>query len=174
MKRKNIESYIIEGAGYFLNSNTDFLLFLTKIERSELNGIDYNELRATLNRVIENMEKAKSLYTSLVQTAANTPSKQSFIEGLKIFDYVGYQNQSALNSIIFQDTVSFLKNGDITGLFAKILGRTAEILDRLYIAKKDIDAEIFPSISNIWRLNQCYNETVLFGQYAAEIFARIN
>jgi hypothetical protein len=139
-----------------------------------LSGVDYNELRAILNGAIENMEKAKSIYTSLVQTATNTPYRQSFIEGLKVFDYEGYQKQYGLNDIIFQETAAYLKKGDVTGIFAGILGRTVAILDSLNTVKKDIDAGIFPVISNLWRLNQYYGETVLFGQYAAEIFVKIN
>ncbi|HLP45971.1 MAG TPA: hypothetical protein VK469_08495 [Candidatus Kapabacteria bacterium] len=170
----SIGIYIGEGAGCFLASNSDFLLFLNRIETSELNGVDYNELRAILNRVIENMEKSKSFYTTLVQIATNTPYRQSFIDGVKTFDYAGYQKQYGLNGIIFQEIALYLKNGNVTGIFSRILARTGTILDKLYSVKKEIDAETFPVIPNLWRLNQYYSETILFGQYSAEVFAKIN
>ncbi|HLP45970.1 MAG TPA: hypothetical protein VK469_08490 [Candidatus Kapabacteria bacterium] len=173
-KKQNIESYIIEGAGYFLISNTDFLLFLNKIEMSELNGVDYNQIRTILDRAIENMEKANLIYTSLVLITTNTPYKQNFIERLNVFDYAGYQKQYGLNGIIFQEVALYLKNGDVTSIFTRILGRTGAILNSLYAVKKEIDANTFPGISNLWRLNQYYSETILFGQYSAEVFAKIN
>lgn len=172
-KNQNIESYIIDGAGYFLGSNADFFLFLNKIEMSDLNGVDYNELRTILNRAIENMEKAKSIYTSLVQTASNTTYRQSFIDGLKAFDYTGYQKKCNLNGVMFKEVKAYLYKGNVTGVFARIHGRTGKILDSLYAVKKYIDADTFPVIPNLWRINQTYGETLLFGQYAAEVFSNI-
>ena len=78
-----IRKYIIEGAGYFLKSHSDFLLFLNKIELSELNGIDYIELQNIIKRVIENLENAKAAYENLISIAKETPYNESVIEKLK-------------------------------------------------------------------------------------------
>ncbi len=173
VKDISIKLYIIEGAGYFLNSYSDMHLFLNKVEMSELNGVDYKELRDILYRVIENMEKAKEAYYNLKQKADNTPYNQAFINQLLSFDYVVFQNENGLNITIFKDVESFLSKGDVRGLFDRLLSNSDEILNKLYTVKESVDAERFPETSTIWRLNQDYSETILFGQYGSEVFFEI-
>jgi hypothetical protein len=36
-----------------------------------------------------------------------------------------------------------------------------------------VDAYKFPDLNSIWRLNQLFSETLLFGQYAAEVFQAV-
>ncbi len=170
VKDISIKLYIIEGAGYFLNSYSDMHLFLNKVEMSELNGIDYKELRDILFRAIENMEKAKEAYYNLKQKADNTPYNQSVIDNLLSFDYKGFQKERGLNKKIFKDVESYLSKGDVRGFFTILLSNTEQILNKLYTIKESVDAEKFPEISTLWRINQDYSGTMLFGQYAAEIF----
>jgi len=165
--------YITEGAGYFLNSYSDMLLFLNKVEMSELNGIDYKELRTIIYKSIENMEKAKDAYYSLKQLAEGTPYNQSVINLLLTFDYDGFQNERGLNSDIFKDVEEFLGKGDVRGLFCQLLSDTDEILFKLYSIKVMVDADVFPELSKLWRVNHAYSETMLFGQFAAEVFYEV-
>ncbi len=168
-----IRTYIIEGAGYFLASNSDFLLFLNKTETAELNGINYDEFVTILDRAIEKMEKANAVYTSLTETAAVTPYNQWFTDRLKMFDYDGFGKEQGWNTAISDEVKSYLSRGDITGFFAALLHDTGAILDILYVVKKEIGAGAFPTISHLWRANREYYQTVMFGQIAAEIFHKI-
>ncbi|MCP5052613.1 MAG: hypothetical protein GY940_35925, partial [bacterium] len=54
----DLESYIIEGAGYFLESYSDTLLFMKKVELSGRDGLDHGELSAMLGSALTNMEQA--------------------------------------------------------------------------------------------------------------------
>lgn len=161
---------IIVGGSHFLNSHSYTLLLLSKIEMSDLNGVNYNDLQATLNNAIKHMEGAKEAYTTLFQIAEVTPYNQNVINRLISFDYIGFQEKRGLNSIIFKDVEEYLSNGDVTGLLGEVLSSTGTILEMLYQVKNTIDTDQLPENSTLWRINQKYFEVLLFGQYAAEMF----
>ena len=165
-----IRQYVIEAAGYFLKSQSDFLLFLNKIEMEEINGIDYAELQQVISNAVVHLENAKAKYNDLTQLADNTPYDQPTITELVNFNYSSFQGSKGLNSVIFNEVETYLRCGDIRGLYYQILADTQSILDQLTVIKSDVDAEVIPENSVLWQVNQSYSETLLFGQYAAEIF----
>ena len=165
-----IRTGIIVGAGYFLDSYSDIILLLNKIEMADLNGVDYNDLRGTLYSAIEKMEGAMEAYTFLIQSAEITPYNQEKINRLVSFDYTGFQETKAINSTICKDVDLYLKAGDVTGFFGKMLSDMKTILGMLYQVKVTIDNDQFPENSPLWKLNRKYSETLQDGQYAAEIF----
>jgi hypothetical protein len=168
-----IRKYIIEGAGYFLKSNSNIQLFLNKIELSELNGMDYSELQNIINSAIENMENAKETYINLISIAKVTPYNPFIIEKLQLFDYPGFQKENKLNSEIFKQVETFLSIGDVTGLYIKFKLDIDSILVPLYNIKASVYNETFPEISSLWLINQKYSELVLFGQYGSQVFFEI-
>jgi hypothetical protein len=168
-----IESIIIVGAGYFLRSQSDFLLFLNKIELSQLEGVNYTEMQNLLNIAIDNMEKARQEYVRLVEFAYATPYRQEVIQKLKTFDYEGLLAEKGLNPVIFKDAENYLKVGDLRGLHSRALLDTKNILAVLYQLKPVIDSGQFPVLEDLWRLNQAYAEAHLLGQYTSEVFARV-
>jgi len=172
-RKFSMKSYIIEGAGYFLKSYSDYLLFLNRIEMSELNGIDYNELRIILKKAIENMQNAKNAYYNLKRTAKATPYNQDLINLLLSFDYDNFQKAKGLNRDTFKYIKIYLKKGDVRGIFCRLQKNSGKILDKLYLIKDSIDIDSFPDISILWRVNKKYSHTILFGQYAAEVFQSI-
>lgn len=165
-----IEGYVMEGAGYFLKSQSDAFLLLNKIELSDLNGVNYTELKQLVSSTVSAMENAKAKYAALIQTADTTPYRLSIIDRLPTFDYYSFQQSRGLNSVIFNETATYLAAGDVRGLYRKLLSDTQGILDKLNFIKSCVDAGTLPATSYLWRLNQTYAETFLFGQYTAEIF----
>ena len=169
----SIGDYIVESAGYYLKSHSDFLLFLERIEMSEINGMDYTEIRTIIYSAIENMEKAKESCLNLKKTAETTPYNQYVINILLSFDYGSFQEERGLNSDIFKDVENFLKRGDVRGIYGLLLENTCEILYKLYSIKDSVDEDIFPDISMLWRVNQDYMENLFLGQYTSEVFESI-
>lgn len=165
-----IGQYVIEAAGDFLNSQSNFLLFLNKIEMEEINGVNYAELQQVINNTVVHMENAMAKYNDLTQLADNTPYGQPTITQLMNFNYTSFQESNGLNSVIFNKVEAYLISGDVRGLYHQILGDTQSILDQLNVIKSAVDAEVIPNNSELWQLNQSYSETLLFGQYTAEIF----
>lgn len=168
-----INSYIVLGAGYFLNSQSSALLFLNKIEMSDLVGLDYNDLRAALYDAIGQMELAVVTYTDLKQTADITPYRASMIAGLKTFDYETFQKANGLNAAAFQVVENYLKEGDVTGLFGEVLTGTENILAQLYALKDTVEQDQIPSDQALWSLAQAYSQLHMTGQHAARVFYEV-
>ncbi len=169
----SINTCIIDGAGYFLNSQAAVLLFLNKIEMSEVAGLNYNDLRETLYQAIENMELAKGAYTDLTGIAAVTPYKIAVIKRLKIFDYEGYRTRNGLNGVTFKKVEQYLGKGDVTNFFNEMLTGMENILDMLYALKETVDKDRFPLNQSLWKLAQAYSEFHMAGQYAAQVFYEV-
>jgi hypothetical protein len=169
----SLRQYVIMGAGYFLESYSDALLFLNKIEMAELNGMDYDELRMMINNAVVNMENARNAYLVLKQLADNTPYNQNVIGELEKFDYVGFSEENGLNGTIFKDVEYYLSKGDIRGVYAQFLANTDNILETLYVVRKAVDHTSFPRTADLQRMNQSYSQSLLFGQYVAEVFQEV-
>jgi hypothetical protein len=161
---------LIKGGGYFLKSHSDLLLFLNKIELSELKGMDYFELKNIINSAIENMEYANETYINLISIAKITPYNPYVIEKLQLFDYPGFKEENKLNSEIFIQVEAYLSKGDITGSYIHLNSYMDSILDKLDKIKLNIYSNTFPEITELWSINQKYAETMLFGQYLAQVF----
>ncbi len=169
----SMHTYIVEGAGYFLDSHSNLQAFLSRVEMSEINGIDYNELREILYKTIEDMEKAREAYYNLKIKADNTPYEENVIEQLGAFDYDGFQEANGLIPFIFEKVKGYLSKGDVRGVYANGLSNTETILEKLYTVKESVDADQFPDIKDLWRISQFYSENQGFGQYTSEIFRTI-
>ncbi len=161
---------IIEGAGFFLKSQANLLAFLQKVEMSELNGVDYDAFRQTLDITIDRMESAAATYDELIAAAKETPYNWYVIAQLRWFPYNWYQRRHGLHGFAFSRVKEFLRAGDVTGAYIKMRSDMESILVRLYAVKEDLDAGNFPDIPQLWRINQAYAETMLFGMYMAEVF----
>lgn len=169
----NIKTLVIMGAGHFLKSHSDFQLFLNKIELSELTGANYDEWQDILNRAISGMESARATYLGLKNLAANTPYNPEVIEKLKGFDYPGFMEKNNLNPQVFKQVETLLSQGNVTGVYEKIFLDTGDILEALYRVKQEIDQNLFPTIHNLWNLNQLYSDSLFLGQYTAVVFKEI-
>lgn len=165
-----INTYIIEGAGYYLNAHSDFLVLLNRVELSEIIGIDYSECKNLVNSALNNIKNAKETYYLLIEVAEVTPYNQLVISKLKSFDYNFYLNEHALNSVIFKDVEDYLKNGDIRGVHKRIYSDVIEIEKLLISIKDEISLDKMPELSNLWKLNENFSETLIYGEYVARVF----
>ncbi|MCP5104455.1 MAG: hypothetical protein GY950_13800 [bacterium] len=164
---------IVEGASYFLKSRTHMLMLLNGVELSELNGTDYTQWQAEVNAAAAYMEQAGAVYDTLIAVAGETPYNGAVIDKLKKFPYKKFRDDRGLNPSIFAGIENLLSRGDVTGVYILLKSDMDEILERLYVLKAGIDAGVFPSTAQLWRLNQDYAESLLAGQYAAEVFANL-
>jgi len=168
-----MSTIIIEGAGYILKGHSDYLLFLNRIEISELQGTDYSELRSILEKTIANLEQASGTYRELYRRASSTPYNPVVIEKLKAFDYYGFQREMGLTPSVFSEVRGYLSTGNVDGIYYRISTRVDSILKRIYIIKGMVENGRFPDMSNVWRAGQDFSENFLFGQYVAEVFNKI-
>jgi hypothetical protein len=164
---------LVTGAGYFIQSNSDYQLFLKTIEMSDIYGMNSEDMADSIDNAIKHMEMANETYYQILQVSNLLEYNPTVQEKLKNFDYDNYQFINRLNPAIFKQVERLLKPGDVRGCYRRFYNATNEILERLRSIKTSADTLTIPRIPDCWRLNQLYLEMGLFGQYAAEVFMNI-
>jgi hypothetical protein len=167
-------SYLVaQGGSYFLQSAGHFHRFLGLVESSEIQGVDFKAFQAELDAAASTMEKTVETYEQLKLKSFYVSYNYLVISRLTDFDYSGFQRKTDLIPCIFNKVRKYLAYGDVRGMYGEFQHQTSELLKALAQLKKEVDADVFPSPSSLWRLNQKYAEFKLFGQYAAEVFYSI-
>lgn len=169
----NANTYIIESTGNFLTAHSTYQAFLNRVEIAEFNGCNYNELRSILYNAIEKMEKAKAAYSNFKNVADKMPKNPDMIDKLIKFDYDHFRINHGLLEPIFVSVKALLSKGDINGLDTLALSNMDSIIIKLYEVKISVEKDQLPDISLLWRLNQDFATTHLFGQYVSEILKNI-
>lgn len=168
-----IETYVIKGAGFYLNAYSDILVLLNRVEESDLIGMDYNEGRQISERALGNMYNAIHTYYSLIRRAEMTPYNETVITKLMVFDYAGFQEKRGLNSALFKQVEEYLQKGDITGMYKYIYIELAAIAQVLQHIRDELTLGKLPELSVLWKLNERCTQTLLFGQYMSRVFYAI-
>jgi hypothetical protein len=168
-----IGEFIVVGGGYFLESHSNMKMLLSQVELSEIRGIDYAQTRDSLYRAIDKMERANTIYLALKNLAEEIEYSPEVVNRLTGFDYDGFREAFALNPTIFKKVEDLLNKGNVRGIYNEIFIETGNILEQLYMVRDRMEANMFPAVSNLWRINQKYVEVELFGQYVAEVFYKL-
>jgi hypothetical protein len=169
-----ISVLIEECAGYFLNGYSDFLSFLNRFELQDLNGIDYNEWQEKLDPAIDNIKNAKKAFQKLIQKAEITPYKKDIVEKLINFDYDDFMEKNGLNAEIFKKVEYYLSEGDIIGNYKLAYNSICAIEEMLNLIKVKLLLNKMPELSNIWKLNETFSETLIYGGYVARVFFNLD
>jgi hypothetical protein len=169
----SIEMLVVEGAGYYLNAQTDVMAFLHRVEMSGNYNVNIFELNTLLQRVLNNMYMAAATYDLLISTAEVTPYNETVIMKLKDFDYDQYLLEQGMNPSIFKEVESYLGQGDITGMYKQIRANFKDIIEILKSIKSDVSLYKLPPMSRVWQLNETCFHNLIFGQYAARVFAAL-
>jgi hypothetical protein len=74
---------------------------------------------------------------------------------------------------IFIKVQGFLAKGDVTGAYITLKASKDAIIAQLYVIKATLDSNLFPDTNLLYRVNQAYSETMLFGQYVAQVFGNL-
>ncbi len=169
----SIETYVIEGAGCYLDGYSDVVKLLNRIEMSELKGLDYLEARGLVEGALANLKKAQETYSNLINLAEVTPYNEVVISKLTAFDYDSFMKEHDLNIVIFKRAADYLKKGDITGTYKRINLKFGLIIELLELVMTEISLNKFPDVMNLRRLNNECSQVLLFGQYIADVFDQI-
>ncbi len=169
-QRSVIESYIVEGAGSFLDSYAALITLLQQVETTVPENTDYEALMNSLDKVTNNLEKARTAYDNLITVAESTPYNQVFLSKLALFDYASFKAAHTLNSDIFSQVKNYLQKGDITGAFKKSAATFDSLKTMLETLREQIAAQNIPDVNLLWDLNQAYAGECLFGQYTARVY----
>jgi len=153
---------IADGACFYLDSYSCFLGYLKEYEAGNM------ESREALIKACENIKAADDIYKKIIEVSATYSYNDTAIDRLKSFDYDTFGKTFDLNPRVFGHVRVLLSKGDVRGVFREIRNRFRVIAG--YLSASETDS--IPGKTDLWRINQYYAETLLFGQYAAEIFDR--
>jgi hypothetical protein len=173
VERASIEDYIVVGGGYYLKANSSVQELLEVIELQDVEEINWDNVRMTVDNAIENMNNAIETYDALIARAEAAPYYLNVITQLKNFEYDDYRLLHGLNRTIFDKVEDYLRKGNITGLFKHTNTGFNKILTLLTSVKGDIDQNRIPDLSLFWQLNESLSETSMFGSYVARVFHSI-
>ena len=165
-----IERYIVEGAGYYLNANSDIHKILKMVELQDIQGIDFTAVNDLLDNAIFSIKNAKETYENLIKKAESTSYNEYVISLLADFDYSNFLIEHGLNSVVFEEVKGYLKKGDITGIFISTHRTFIDILGILNYIESEISQNKLPEITIFWSLNETLSKTSIFGSYVARVF----
>ena len=169
----SIETYVIQGGGYFLEANSCIQSILNRVEMQDFNGFYFSELEQLVYRAYFNIIFARMTYEQLIQLAESTPYNRGFISQLKGFDYQSFLENNGLNAVVFNKVREYLEKGDITGSFKHTYSNLCALEDLLTVIKNGTAVNRAPELSLLWKLNETCAETSMFGSYAARVFHAI-
>ena len=165
-----IEGYIIEGAGHYLDAYSSILSFFNRVELANESSSDFFLWRLILYKAITQMNRAAAVYDILTREAEATPYNETVLLKLKNFDYAQFRVDYGLKIEIFQEVESYLKTGDITGVFKRIHSSLNEIISRLETIYEEVWQGKMPALVSLWDLNELCSSTLVFGQYVSRVF----
>ncbi|MCK4764804.1 MAG: hypothetical protein KAW12_21580 [Candidatus Aminicenantes bacterium] len=168
-----IKTYIAAGAGCYLDSYSDFVLLLNRVELWDSKTYGFNELQVQVNGALAKLENARQTYSDLIEAADATPYNETAVVKLESLDYKAFRKENGLNSDIFDKVEAELSKGNIRAIFHRLKTDVENITVKLTSLKKQIEANEFPSIPVLWEINSQYAQTLLYGQYAAQVFSKI-
>ncbi|MCP4147998.1 MAG: hypothetical protein GY757_09645 [bacterium] len=157
------------GAGLFLKSQADMMCFSRMYELSD-RGIDYSQCRQLLERAMQNLRDAKENVSHILKLTAITPYKKDMILMLRDFNYNALQKKHALNRAVFDNVSSILSSGDIATVYITLLKKLNYIEKILIEINGYVETNRIPELSLVWRINEAFSQTHLFGQYVTRVF----
>ena len=169
----SMEILLIDGAGYFLQTQSNVKTLLNMVEWQDIKSIDYIEFKQLVKSALINIINARLSFEELIKVAESTPYNLEAIGQLNRFDYDTYLKEHSLNPFIFGTVRDYLEKGDITGTFKYLYERLKEVEQLLLIIRESTSKNRLPGLTICWRLNERCAETTLFGSYIARIFKSI-
>lgn len=174
VQNSKIESLVIRGATYYLESNTVFQGLLNKIENMDTLGKNYNEWLKSVEKTKESIDKAIDTYSRLIEKAKEMPYNKKVLNSLASFDYDTFMIKNNLNPVVFLKIKEFMINGDIPGILNTSYSNFIEISRNLSLLRDELSQENKFDISIFLGTNEKYSEASLFGSYVAKVFVALH
>jgi len=168
----SIGGLVSTGGTMFLKSKSNFDLFLSRVENSEIETLNYEGINNSLFAAIDELKKAVNSYSILCGIADKIPYSSNILH-LKNYDYKGFQENNTVNPDVFSKVEIYLNEGKVKEVFHYTLDEFLSLLAILEKIKTSVELKGFPDINLSWEANQKYLELGLFGQYSSKVFMDI-
>ena len=157
------------GGTLFYRSNANYNFFVSKVENSEVETLNYAEMNKSLLSAIDELKNTVNTYSILCAVADKTPYSENILH-LKNFDFKGFKENNTVNPDVFSSVEIYLKEGKVKEVYHHTLNEFIILLEILEKIKASVELGRVPDINLAWEANQKYLELGLFGQYSSKIF----
>ena len=163
---------VSEAGALFLKAGRDYQDFLHYVEQSEYSAVDGSNLINSLDNAIKNMEEANARYYDIWKISTTLEANPLALELLASFDYQTFREKNQLIPGIFKKVKSFLKKGNVEGVYEYLTIETGVLLQKLTLLKARLDGNNL-DLPLCWEINQLQLKNLLLGQYISQVFAEI-
>ncbi len=170
----SLREMIIVSAGLRLKSQAEWMGFLNCVEMAELNGADFPQMREKLDRAVACLKKSALVYGKIITVAENTPYNPEVMAKLAGFDHKSYRRGKGKRRVSTAKVAELLNKGEVTAVYRYLKTGMDSILEQLDEVKPNVDAGIFPDIPALRRINRDYGNSLMAGQYLAEVFVNLS
>lgn len=168
-----IEDQIINAASYFLDASNQINQLLNHFELQAMNTIDTTTLVLVADNALVNIQKTKDIYGQIIKQAENSLYNPTVIKALANFPYETVGQQESLNTTILAEVETYLKNGNVTGVFKRTYDSLATIEGLLQNFKTQLNTDPNTAVSLAWDVNETTDQVLMFGSYVARVFAAL-
>lgn len=168
---------VAKGSSYFSQSFAYYQFFISNVEETELEKSKVKTLKHHLILAKLNLEAAKEIYMKQKVIFDNASFNENVLAELARFPFAQFQEEIKPIKEIFQQVQKCLKKGNIRQIPQKFITQSEKIIEKLntLIGKLKPDgSNLVELVTLIQSLNSDYVETMMFGQYVAQIFAKID
>ncbi len=169
----SMKTHIVEAAAHFLNAYGHSMLLLNKVELSELYGLNFPEAQELVNAAAQEMNDAIVEFALLRELAERTPYNKNVLDMVTAYDFEAFELRKKANTSILSNLKGFLLEGKLREFYTQMDANLNEIVGHLNLLKSQLDGNINPDFETIHNLNQILAETMVSGEYAAEIFHEV-
>ncbi len=171
--RAGVNEYTFKGGTYFLEAYSNVIAYLKVVENEATEKLDTTEVQLYLDNALENVKLARDTFSQLKEEMLTASYNMISVKMLKNMDYIAFRVSISADKETFNQVSFYLKRADIPGLIGKMVSDMDAMMRTLKQLKLKIPMGIIASLPLSWELNRQFSESLMFGQYAAQVFIKI-
>lgn len=171
--RAGANEYTFKGGTYFLEAYANVIAYLKVVENEATEKLDTTEVQLYLDNALENINLARETFSQLKDEMLAASYNIKVLNILKNMDYNAFRVSISADKETFNQVSFYLKRADIPGLIGKMVFDMDAIMRTLKQLKKKTSMGIIAALPLSWELNRQFSKSMMFGQYAAQVFIKI-
>lgn len=169
---RQLTSLTVKGAAHFIRSYSLFKIVLSRIESYAASEKSKKLEQQESKDIIKELNRAESFFVKF-KYKLRGDYKSELINKLKKFEYGNFRDKHRHVAPIFEKARTMLKKGNPALIVEKIINDCKDIREEFERIEQNADNNALSRVISYWRLNQKFANSMLFGQYIAEVLCEI-
>ncbi len=167
------EEFIIQGASYYLQSYSDFLLLLNESETGLIKGFDLTRAQQVIESGLDKLRVSEENYLLALAIIKKTVFDEAWLKALSAFDYERLAAERHLYPQVINQVAAFLTKGDVAGLYQQMADNLEGMITNLQALKEKAQEGILPGMEALRTLYRQYSDFMTSGYYASLVFSTV-